>query len=152
MSKTQEKASAHKREHASLQKMKFINFFVGHSCPPGSGSSNSNYCGSMRIRIHNPGSNFLSERWRVLELSCGFSFPTWKAYISVLAWVLEAKLLIEVSLVYIFIYIYGILSLIYSLWFHIWKDPCLSAETPMGCRDWISEPSTAALQSDAPTT
>jgi hypothetical protein len=35
------KPSAFKREHPTLQEMKFINFFsffVGHFCPPGSGS------------------------------------------------------------------------------------------------------------------
>ncbi len=33
-----------------------FSIFVGHFCPPGSGSrsSDSNQCGSMRIRIHNP--------------------------------------------------------------------------------------------------
>ncbi len=133
--------------------------FVGHYCPPGSGFSNSSYCGSMRIRIQirilNPGSNFLSERWRVLELSCGFNFPAWKTYISVMTWVPEAILLIAykanagvVGLYFIFVYVI-VYIILYSLWFHIWKDFCLSAETRMGCRDEVAQPSTALLQSDA---
>ncbi len=45
------KPSALKREHPALQKMKilsFFQFFLGHFCPPGSGSgsSSSNWCGS----------------------------------------------------------------------------------------------------------
>jgi hypothetical protein len=40
-SKLQEKPSALKREHPALQNMKFLNFFIflGHFCPPGSGST-----------------------------------------------------------------------------------------------------------------
>ncbi len=41
MSKLQEKPSALKKEHPTLQTMKFLNFFsvfVGHFCPPGFGS------------------------------------------------------------------------------------------------------------------
>jgi hypothetical protein len=38
MSKLQEKPSALKREHTALQSLKFLPFFVGHFCPPGSGS------------------------------------------------------------------------------------------------------------------
>jgi hypothetical protein len=43
MSKLQEKPSALKREHPALRKMKFLNliFFVGHFCPPGSGSGST---------------------------------------------------------------------------------------------------------------
>jgi hypothetical protein len=50
-SSPQKKTSSTSKHENSL----FFSIFVGHFCPPGSGSSNSNYCGSMRIRIHNPG-------------------------------------------------------------------------------------------------
>ncbi len=49
--KLQEKPSALKREHPALQNMKilyFFSIFVGHFCPPGSGSG---YAIWMRIRI-----------------------------------------------------------------------------------------------------
>jgi hypothetical protein len=64
--KLQEKPLALKRENPALQNMIFFYFFLylwlvfvllDPNLDPhfGSGSSNSNYCGSMRIRIHNPG-------------------------------------------------------------------------------------------------
>ncbi len=50
-SKLQKKPSAVKRIHPALQNMKFLNFstFVGHFCPPRSGSGFR-----IRIRIHWP--------------------------------------------------------------------------------------------------
>jgi hypothetical protein len=47
--KLQEKPLALKREHPALLNTKFgffFSIFMGHFCPPGSGSSNSNKCGS----------------------------------------------------------------------------------------------------------
>jgi hypothetical protein len=41
----QEKPSAFEREHPALQNMIF-SIVVGHFCPPGSGSSNTNPCRS----------------------------------------------------------------------------------------------------------
>ncbi len=52
MSKLQKKPSALKRGHPTLQNMNFYKFFstfVGHFCPPGSGSGFR-----IRIRIHWP--------------------------------------------------------------------------------------------------
>ncbi len=42
-------------QHFKTWKFFTFSIFVGHFCPPGSGSGNSNKCGSMRIRIQNPG-------------------------------------------------------------------------------------------------
>jgi hypothetical protein len=55
--KLQKKPSALKREHPALQNMKFLKFvllFVGHFCPPGSGSGSTDPIESIRIRIRNP--------------------------------------------------------------------------------------------------
>jgi hypothetical protein len=61
MSKLEEKPSAFQRERAALQKIKFLTFFhskfVGHFCPPGSGSWYPIEFGSNPIRIHSTGAN-----------------------------------------------------------------------------------------------
>ncbi len=61
-SKLQEKLSTLKKEHSAHKSMKFLHFFpifVGHFCPPGSGSSRQKSVRngrSMRILIHNTAS------------------------------------------------------------------------------------------------
>jgi hypothetical protein len=48
------------QKKTALQNISLLfSIFVGHFCPPGSGSSNSNECGTMRIRIESA-----SSAWR----------------------------------------------------------------------------------------